>query len=149
SRFDYEFLDTTGRTYDIAYDPASAMRLSRPTRPYPLEHLETLDKVWHDFQTLSRSQRYQVVQAIEATSDEWNLDHAARQKSSVFERFVADTLAGAAWPAAGWRSRLSDADRSRLVAAGVRGDLADVVEIHMQILKEQEPAANPAPAPEQ
>ncbi|MCB0152543.1 MAG: hypothetical protein KIT77_25950 [Caldilinea sp.] len=149
SRFDYEFLDTTGRTYDIAYDPATGRRLSRPTRPYPLEHLETLDKVWDDFQTLSRSQRYQVVQAIEATSDEWNLDFAARGASSVFGQFVADTLAGAAWPKGKKWHQLSKPDRSRLVDAGIRGDLTDVVEIHMQILKEREPAANQAPVSEQ
>jgi hypothetical protein len=146
SRFDYEFLDSTARTYDIHYDAATGKRSVRPTRPYRLDDLDTLEGMWGELLHLQRTQRYQVVQTIESTWEGWNTNGEDRQQSGVFKQFVTDTLAGAAWPQGQWRKILEEGHDKCLIDAGVSGVLADVVELHMQILKEPEPKKNGAPA---
>jgi hypothetical protein len=54
----------------------------------------------------------------------------------VFRQLVADTLAGATWPSGQpWRT-IEPAWREKLVQAGVGDELADLAELHMEILEE-------------
>ncbi len=130
SRFDFEFLDTTGRRFEVYY--GSNGRCPRRTRPFYLEDLDRLDSLWSLFKQLTVSQRHQVISIIEATRERWygqDVDGRSRY-DPVFRQFVADTLAGAEWRAS------SQPDLQGLVEAGVRGELADLAELYMEILKE-------------
>jgi hypothetical protein len=155
SRFDYEYLDTTARVHDIRYTGPDATRATRLARPYRLEDLDGLNgrsseqSLWHELSQLNRTQRYQIVQTIEATAEAWGLKTLELRKGQpVFERFVEDTLAGAAWPKARPWKDIANATRNKLVCAGVTGELADIVEIYMQILKEPEPKRNGQTTPQ-
>jgi hypothetical protein len=156
STFDFEFLDTTSRRFEIHYGD-DGRRVSRPTRPFYLEDLDRLELLWRLLEQLERSQRYQVVATIEATRELWYGATSSQPDDEVFTQFVHDTLAGAAWPhrrrwdaaqhawvdranddpqPGGWRSIPRDWQR-QLIQAGVRGELADLLELRMEILKER------------
>jgi len=135
--FDFEFLDTTARRFEIHYDKSG--RRPRRTRPFLLDDLDRLERFWKELCRLRKSQRYQVIATIEATREAW-FDDDRRGKSltdGVFRQFVRDTLAGAAWPKERtWKAVCSEGKDKELEDAGVAGELADLVELHMEILKE-------------
>jgi hypothetical protein len=136
STFDFEFLDTTARRFDIHYDANG--RRPRQTRPFYLEDLERLERLWEYMKRLASSQRHQVIRTVEATREIWYGQDADNQSAAneVFQQFVADTLAGAAWPnGQGWNA-ISEDDRKKLVDAGVSGELTDWAELHMEIMKD-------------
>ncbi len=136
STFDFEFLDTTARRFDIHYD-ANGQR-PRRTRPFYLEEIDRLEHLWEYMRRLTSSQRHQVIRTIEATRETWFGQDAEGQSAAdeVFRQFVADTLAGAAWPRGQSWNVISEDDRKWLVGAGVSGELADWAELHMEIMKE-------------
>jgi hypothetical protein len=137
STFDFEFLDTTARRFDVHYDEQG--RRPRRTRPFYLEDIDRMEELWGVIRRLSRTQRHQVVRTIEETRELWfGADRDSRSSSDpTFKRFVADTLAGAEWPKnQPWKAIL-DRQRERLIDAGARGELADWFELHEQILKEE------------
>ncbi len=136
STFDFEFLDTTARRFDIHYD-ADGQR-PRRTRPFYLEDLDRLEKLWEYMRRLAKSQRYQTIHTIEATRETWYGQDVDGESvdDEIFRQFVADTLAGASWPKGqGWIA-ISEDDRKLLVEAGVSGELTDWAELHMEIMKE-------------
>jgi len=134
--FDFEFLDSASRRFSINYD-SEGRRTTRLTRPYYLSDLSRLDSLWEIMKKLSKTQRYQVVGTIEETRERWfgpSISESA--KDATFRRFVEATLAGAEWPNnASWETIGTD-QQEQLVEAGVRGELADLLELHMRILKE-------------
>jgi len=145
STFDFEFLDTTARRFEIAYQTSQVSgtlevrRPSRPTRPFLLDDLERLETLWAELCQLEKSQRHQVIATIEAAREAWFwLDRKGQSlRDGVFRQFVRDTLAGAAWPERRkWKDICQTGLDEQLVTAGVVGELADLAELHMQILKE-------------
>lgn len=147
STFDFEYLDSASRRFAIAYEyEADGRRFGRPTRPFLLEDLERLEKIWEVFSKLSRTQVKQVLQTIETTRERWfGRDEA--HKDETFRRFVEDTLANAEWPKEQpWKSKeiaspsetaRNDTVQTQLVTAAARGELADLAELHLEILKEK------------
>lgn len=129
SYFDFEFLDAAGRRFEIAYDSANR-RLNRLTRPYYLAELAGLEEIWVQLNQLERSQIYDLVGAVEETRQRWG----SAVNDPVFVQFASDCLAEANWH---WRG-FNEEQRNRLVQAAVTGRLADIVEIHLHILKEKE-----------
>jgi hypothetical protein len=138
SRFDFEFLDSTGRRYEIYYD--SQGRRPRRTRPFYLEDLDRFAILWDFMLRLSVSQRHQVVQTIEATRDEWYAEppQEPTAEDAAFRQLVSDTLAGANWPRGKAWNTIPAEWRTKLIDAGVSGELADLAELHMEILRWQE-----------
>ncbi|KKM11696.1 hypothetical protein SY88_07160 [Clostridiales bacterium PH28_bin88] len=136
SRFDFEFLDTTGRRFEIYYGPDG--RRPRRTRPFYLEDLDRLDTLWDLLRRLAVSQRHQVISTIEATRERWYGQDGNDQSRSdaVFRQFVADTLAGATWPKGQPWATIQPEWQEKLMQAGVSGELADLAELYMEILKE-------------
>lgn len=142
-RFDFEFLDTTGRRFEISYD-AQGRRRSRPTRPFLLDDLDRLQAIWEQMQDLTITQHYQVVQTIEAAREAWfsrddrlaSSQKDKEEEKGTFEQFVRDTLANAAWRQRAW-AKISLEQRRQLEEAGVTGELTDLAELHLQILKEK------------
>jgi hypothetical protein len=137
SRFDFEFLDATGRRFEIDYDEHG--RRPRRTRPFYLEDLDRFDELWKLMKRLAVSQRHQIVRAIEATREEWYGAEQSGQANDdgVFRQFVADTLAGAAWPKGQPWKGIAQEWRDKLITAAVSGELTDLAELHMEILKER------------
>jgi hypothetical protein len=136
STFDFTFLDTTARRFEISYDEHG--RRPRRTRPFYLEDLDRLEELWQYMVRLTKTQRHQVIRTIEATRETWYGpdDNGQSTTDKVFEQFVADTLAGAAWPKGQPWCSIDEEWRKKLIQAGVRGELADLAELHMEILKE-------------
>ena len=137
SHFDFEFLDSTGRRFEICYD--ADRRRPRQTRPFYLEDLDRFDELWKLMKRLLVSQRHKVIRTIEATREEWygvEQDDQARD-NGVFRQFVADTLAGAEWPKSLPWNGIPQEWRDKLIQAAVSGELADLAELHMEILKER------------
>jgi len=153
SRFDFEFLDTTARRFEIVYetsevsetsDVSPVFRLSRSPRPFLLDDLDRLEGLWDRFGQLRLAQINQVVGAIEASREMWNAGPVwHKEDNPVFWQFVADTLAGANWPKEDSQGRdlrwhrWTEADRQKLIAAAASGELTDWAELHLQILKEK------------
>jgi hypothetical protein len=137
STFDFEFLDTSARRFEIYYDENG--RRPRRTRPFYLEDLDRFEKLWEILKKLETSQRHQVIYAIEATRETWyGQDEPASLTDSVFKQFVTDTLANATWTKdyKKWTD-IPLAQRYQLIDAGVRGELADLADLYMEILKER------------
>ncbi len=139
SRFDFEFLDSTARRYEIYYD--SDGRRPRRTRPYYLEDLERLETLWTDIAKLKRSQFKQRLQTIEAARERWQIPEGeAACQDDVFKQFAADTLANTNWPKGRETAAPSAAARNdkqtELIRAAVRGELTDWAELHLEILEE-------------
>jgi hypothetical protein len=137
SRFDFEFLDTTARRFEIYYDDEG--RRPRRTRPFYLEDLDRFDTLWKILKNLETSQRHQIIYTIESTRELWyGQDDQQSLTDPVFQQFVTDTLTNATWTKdyKQWADIPSE-QRQQLIDAGVRGELADLAELHMKILKEQ------------
>ena len=136
STFDFEYLDTTARRFDIYYDEDG--RRPRRTRPFYLEDLGRLEELWGYMKRLTKTQRQQVIRTIEATRETWyGQDQQGRSvEDDVFKQFVTDTLAGAAWPEGQPWGKIPEEWRDKLIQAGVCGELTDLAELHMKILKE-------------
>lgn len=131
--FDFEFLDTNARRFEIHYN-GEGRRLSRLTRPLYLDELTEVKQIWECLKDLSQRQRHQVIHSIEATRQLW-YGHEQPVEDTAFQQFVADTLANAEWPEQKpWKS-LCTAAKERLIRAGCNGLLADVGELYMEILK--------------
>lgn len=136
STFDFEFLDTTARRFEIHYDKNG--RRPQRTRPFYLEDLDRLESLWNYMERLAQTQRHQVIRTIEATRETWyGQDYEGNSTTDeVFRQFVADTLAGATWPKRqSWKSIPAEW-REKLIRAGALGELTDLAELHMEILKE-------------
>jgi len=156
SRFDFLWLDSAARRFEIQYGE-DGRRPARPSRPFYLEDLDRLASLWGCLQQLSRTQLKQTLQTIETARERWFGGDAGRQSTGdeTFRQFVADTLANAQWPPnmslrggtaaeavpqngqgiASPPAARNDM-QSKLAAAGVRGELADLEELHLEILKE-------------
>lgn len=138
STFDFEFLDSTARRFEIYYDENG--RRPRQTRPFYLEDIDRFDTLWKILKNLETSQRHQVIYSIEATREKWHGQNEQESLTdSVFKQFVTDTLANATWTKdyKKWTD-IPQQQRQQLIDAGVRGELADLAELHMEILKERE-----------
>lgn len=135
--FDFEWLDTNARRFEIAYDDRG-QRHNRLTRPYLLDDFDRLERLWGFVRNLTITQRHQVIRAIEATREAWYGQRTGQSlDDGVFRQFVADTLAGANWPKKQPWGKIPREWQEKLVDAGVRGELADLAELHMEILKER------------
>jgi len=151
STFDFEFLDSASRRFEVYYDENG--RRPRRTRPFYLQDVERLENLWEEhFSHLKRSQFSQMLQTIEVARERWNIplgDEALQNE--VFCQFMKDTLANAnilslrakrsspppaaeiASPPAAARNDML----TQLIEAAARGELADWAELHLEILKEK------------
>jgi len=79
-----------------------------------------------------------VVRTIEATREAWYGQDAGGVSSTdeVFSQFVTNTLTGASWQEGKKWEDIPENWQIELVQAGVRGELADLAELYMEILKE-------------
>jgi len=126
STFDYEFLDTTARRFEVLYDQDGARRSAeRRHRPYLIEELDLLEAVWGQLTaSLSATQIVQLASLIEAKRKAWGESRGTTVVRPVFRRFVRDALL----EAGAYSETLAD--------AAVRGWLADLIELHCTLQNE-------------
>ncbi len=129
-RFDFEFLEAAAQGFEISYDNGKRRGSYHPARPYYLEQLEEFDRLWDILSNsngLATSQIHNLIDIIETKRMQWS----AKQDDTIFQGIVQDALANANW------NRRPDGDNFKcLEQAALSGQLADVVELHMRILKE-------------
>lgn len=144
--FDFEYLDTTARRFAIAYDDTGGRRLGRASRPYLLNNVETLAKIWRVLNKhLASSQILWIHGLIEEKRRAWHLvarsgDRPQQEPprgseaeyTTAFERFVADTLRRAEWKD---NKAPEENDFDLLKTAAVHGVLADVIDLYHEALK--------------
>lgn len=134
SRFDFEFLDSAAQRFEVSYEDGKRRDLlAHPRRPYYLEELEDFECLWKilaDSKGLTTSQIHNLIGFIETKRMEW----VAIQDKSIFERLVRDALDNAEWKTHP-RQHLAPKKFEQLCRAGISGQLADVVEVYMRILK--------------
>jgi hypothetical protein len=127
SRFDFEFLDTTSRRFEISYDGDGGRRgSSAPARPYYLEQLDDLSKIWKLLRGgLSTSQIKGLQGLLTAKREQWGTTGA-----EALERLAGEALSNAGWQQ-GRRPGTDDMELLRLAA--VSGMLDDVIELYMTV----------------
>lgn len=134
SRFDFEFLDTAARRFEISYDASGKRRGEfHPARPYYLEQLDEFEQLWNTLsEGLETTQIDHLIGLIEEKRMEWRSDH----NDEVFKQTVHDALNNANWRPLR-RPNPESETFEQLYKAALSGQLADVVEVYMRILKRQ------------
>ncbi len=127
SRFDFEFLDTSSRRFEVIYDSHGKRRgTTKSERPYLLDELDNFERLWNILsEKLSRSQIKNIIGLIETKREEW----LPEDRNDVFEKLVHDVLHNA-----NWRGEIPT-NIGELEQAAISGKLRDIVEFYMDILK--------------
>lgn len=123
--FDFEWLDTSARRFEIAYD-AQGKRYGRLTRPYLLDELDDIQQAWSLIagpDGLTTSQIHALRNTIEPRREAWQ----ASPQEETFRQLCSDAIRNAKRPS------LSDIDR--LTSWASSGLLADTIELYMEIMK--------------
>lgn len=122
--FDFEWLDSAGQRFAIAYD-AQGRRRDSATRPYLLDDLGTIEQVWNLISGkdgLSSSQIYALRDLIEAKRETW-------AGGETFTQLCQDAVSNAQW------KKRKAIDLCLITDAAVSGLLTDVIQLYMGILK--------------
>ncbi len=142
STFDYEYLDVAARRYEVAYEGLQRRSADRFHRPYLLEELADLERVWQlagPPEAMARSQVGDLVALIEGRRAAWGLprgEQALRlNPDHPFTTLCREALANADWRRGSWKA-LAGEDRQLLQRAALSGMLADVLELHLTLARE-------------
>jgi len=135
STFDFEFLDVAGRRFEIYYDK-DGRRPGHPCRPYLLEEVATIEKVWNLISDrekgLTNTQINGLLEVIEKKRKDWDV---TQNLDDTFRQFVYDALQEA-WGKNGWKN-LGKEGQTLIKRSTASGMLADVVELYMKIMKQE------------
>ena len=128
SRFDFEFLDAAARRFEISYNNGKRRGIVQQARPYYLEQLDEFDRFWRILSAgLVTSQIKNLEGILEVKRTEWT-----EQSGDTFKQTAHDILSNANWKPS---KRPASDDFEELYRAAVNGQLADVIELFMEILK--------------
>lgn len=147
STFDFEYLDSAGTRFEIAYEGRKRKSSDRAQRAYLLEQIDELDEIWDVLKTgvLKRNQIYALRDAINSKRYEW--EQPFNRPDESFKRFCRDMLVTAAW-----NKVVLEEQEKKVFPLGkdrhetffdqwadyaARGLFEDVVELFLQIMKEK------------
>jgi len=131
SYFDFEFLDTNARRFEVSYKDGQRRAPAKRNRPYLLDDLECFKRLWKPIeQDLTTSQIKALDGLIEAKRGEWEQGTGWKEYCGTFERFVCNALKNAGWKA-------KPQDWAALNHAALSGQLHDVLELYMEALKKK------------
>lgn len=136
---DFQWLDSAGKRFEIAYD-GKGQRLDLPRRPYLLDELEALEEIWKTLKGhLTKNQIYILRDLIETKRVDWRIEKDKSPSYGTFKQFCRDALANAEWKKLPWQTGGQDHERwlDQWAIYAVRGWIADVIELHLQIMKEE------------
>ncbi len=133
SRFDFEFLDSAARRFEVSYNDGkrrdNRKNKRKINRPYYLEELSDFENIWCILKkNLKRTQIKKMLGLIETKREEWQ----EKTDDKTFEAFVHDVVHNANW-INGKPEKINDIEK-----AAVSGKLNDIVELYMDILKDKE-----------
>jgi hypothetical protein len=124
SLFDFEFLETAARRFEICYE-GPRRRDGTMRRPYYLEQVGMIGGIWDLLsEGLDSAQRHMLAGSLVEKREAWRGDG-----DTVFEQFARDTLANA-----NWKRGLKADERALLERAALDGTLADAMELHGKIV---------------
>lgn len=129
STFDFEFLDSSSRRFEVYYDDkGKRLDKTKSLRPYFLEELDEFDKIWDTISNaLSTSQIKNIIHLLETKREFWSVG----VNDQVFQNYAYDVLRNANWK----QEKPEKENFDKIVNAAVTGKLKDVVELYMDILK--------------
>jgi CRISPR-associated Csx11 family protein len=145
STLDFQWLDTGGRRFEIAYDDKGC-RQDMQRRPYMLDELVTFKKIWDTLSAhLTSSQIHALNELIETKRNDWK---DSSETSGVFTQFCRDTIANIDWRKKEmenervypWGNDTKTPEKAWLdewTGYATRGLLTDVIELYMKILKKK------------
>ena len=139
--WDFEWLDTSSRRFEIAYDDRGR-RHGRHIRPYLLDECETIQKIWEliaGIDGLSASQINALRNLIETRRTAWE----PAPKDKTYLKWCRTAVRNAEWKRA---DKPTDAEKNQLSEWAARGLLADTIELYMEILKERPQREEPSGA---
>jgi len=140
STFDFEYLDTTARRFEVSYDGGHRRGRDKRQRPYLLGEIEQIEWAWAMVGPLPTTQIKTLVSLIETKRMDWGQPTGdlalALPADAPFRQLCRDALATTAWRGNGWKD-FSDADQGLLERAALSGMLRDALEIHLEIMKEE------------
>jgi hypothetical protein len=130
SVFDFEYLDTTARRFEVSYaDDGQRRGKDKRQRPYLLEELAQIEQAWTIMHTrLTASQIKALDALIEGKRADWDEPCGVQAVSPTFRHFVREVLQQAG---------VRGADLEHLEYAAVCGMLTDALELHLFLSKEE------------
>lgn len=130
SIFDFEWLDTNSRRFEIAYEKGKRLGEKGIRRPYLLDNIEILENIWNTLKiTATNNQIYALRDTIEQKRREWN-------SGEVFRQFCRDTLATLQWTSPPW-GNTAEKWLDDWADYAVKGWLSDAVELYVQVMKKK------------
>lgn len=139
STFDFEFLDSSSRRFEVYYDDeGKRLDKTKSLRPYLLEELDEFERIWSIVgpKKLNRSQLKKVMYLLETKREEWPVED--KENVPVFQNYASDVLMNANWK----QAKPEKEDFDKIVDAAVTGKLKEIVELYMDILKVGETEKN-------
>ncbi len=136
---DFQWLDSAGRRFEISYDDRGQRR-GLPRRPYLLDELEALEGIWATLKShLSKNQIYILRDLIETKREEWQVRETRFAEEDPYWNFCRQALANTDWKRDPWQTEGIDRKiwLDRWANYSVRGWIADAIELHLQIMKEE------------
>ena len=128
--FDFEWLDTNSRRFEIAYEQDKRLGEKGIRRPYLLDDIVILENIWNTLKkTATNSQIHALRDTIEQKRREWNSDE-------VFRQFCRDTLATLQWTSPPW-GNTAEKWLDEWADYAVKGWLSDALELYVQIMKKK------------
>ncbi|WP_214079635.1 hypothetical protein [Mesotoga sp.] len=136
SYFDFEYLSSASQRFEISYTKDGRRRSKdRKHRPYYLDDLDEIERVWVLLSTkLSNSQIKKLNTLVEEKLRDWAL--SSEKADDTFKSYVENVVDNLRW-----KQSLSKDEKDTLIDFCVSRKLADVLEIHMSILKDKSEVA--------
>ncbi|RAM58965.1 hypothetical protein DS66_05225 [Mesotoga sp. SC_3PWM13N19] len=136
SYFDFEHLSSASQRFEISYTKDGRRRSKdRKHRPYYLDDLDEIERVWVLLSTkLSNSQIKKLNTLVEEKLRDWTL--SSEKADDTFKSYVENVVDNLRW-----KQSLSKDEKDTLIDFCVSRKLADVLEIHMSILKDKSEVA--------
>ncbi|MCA9982227.1 MAG: hypothetical protein KDD89_15390, partial [Anaerolineales bacterium] len=127
--FDFQWLDNTGRRFEIAYDQ-NGKRRNHLTRPYLLDDLDQMQAAWDILQKLSKNQLYALRDTIEMKREAWFEEPQTSLTDKTFAQFCADVVANT--------KGITASDSAKVSRWAISGLLADVVQLYVSVMKQNQ-----------
>lgn len=139
STFDFEFLDSSSRRFEVYYDDEGKRQdKTKLLRPYFLEELDEFENIWRIInpKNLNTSQLKKIMYLLETKRDEWPVED--KENIPIFRNYASDVLKNAKWK----QEKPEKENFDKIVNAAVTGKLKDIIELYMSILKISENGKN-------
>ncbi|MGC1119757.1 MAG: CRISPR-associated protein Csx11 [Candidatus Methanofastidiosia archaeon] len=141
SLFDFQWLDTGSRRFEIAYENGKRLGEKGIGRPYLLESVDTLERIWDSLQKgLENSQIHALRDIVEQKRKEWNPTEEDCSRYGTFWRFCRDVIATSHWITVPWKVEDKKECLDTWADHAAHGWLSDSIEIYMQIMKKRSQA---------